>query len=236
MNQEQLKALFDQQASNYNTQWTRMAPINDGLYFLLESVFAELPADARMLCVGAGTGRELLHLASRFPGWHFTAVEPSGPMLDVCRQSAEAASITSRCSFHEGYLDSLPEVPRFDAATSLLVSQFILDRDSRSAFFKEIAARLKPSGILANADLASDTSSEEYPLLLEVWQRVMSGANLSAEDLSRIMEAYAKDVAILPPTETATIIQAGGFATPVQFFQSGLIHAWFAKRNSESIC
>ncbi|ALM52952.1 class I SAM-dependent methyltransferase [Halomonas huangheensis] len=233
MDQDQLKALFDQQAEHYDTQWTKMAPINNGLYFLLESVFAELPTDARILCVGAGTGRELIHLANTFPGWHFTAVEPSGPMLDVCRQSAEAASIAARCSFHEGYLHSLPEVAPFDAATSFLVSQFILDKSARSGFFNEIATRLKPSGILANADLASDTSSAEYPLLLEVWQRVMSGANLSAEDLSKIMEAYARDVAILPPTETAAIMQSGGFETPVQFFQSGLIHAWFARRHSE---
>jgi hypothetical protein len=28
----------------------------------------------------------------------------------------------------------------------------------------------------------------------------------------------------------AAIIEAGGFETPVQFFQAGLIHAWHAKR------
>ncbi len=44
--------------------------------------------------------------------------------------------------------------------------------------------------------------------------------------------AYAKDVAILPPADVASIIESGGFEAPVQFFQAGLIHAWFAKRVS----
>ena len=65
MNKDELKALFDQQASSYDKQWSRMAPINNGLYFLLESVFSELPSDAQVLCVGAGTGKELIYLGIR---------------------------------------------------------------------------------------------------------------------------------------------------------------------------
>ena len=32
-------------------------------------LFAELPTDARILCVGVGTGTELAHLAAQNPGW-----------------------------------------------------------------------------------------------------------------------------------------------------------------------
>lgn len=230
MNNDELKAVFDQQASNYDKQWTRMAPINNGLYFLLESVFSGLPPDARILCVGVGTGKELVHLAKKFPGWHFTAVEPSGAMLDVCRQIAEEEGIAARCYFYEGYLDSLPVAGAFDAATCFLVSQFILDKDDRAQFFQQIASRLKPGGVLANSDLSADIGSVYYEAILELWQRVMSGASVSPEGLSRIKAAYAKDVAILPPSVVAAIIEAGGFDTPVQFFQAGLIHAWFARR------
>lgn len=73
---DELKSIFDQQAADYDRQWAKMAPIRKNLYYLLESVFAGLPADARVLCVGAGTGTELAHLAAKFPGWRFTAVEP----------------------------------------------------------------------------------------------------------------------------------------------------------------
>src|SRR5690625_7100705 len=89
MNQEELNAAFDKQASGYEEQQKKLAPIHEGLYFQLEWIFSELPQDARILCVGLGAGVELSYLASRFPSWRFTAVEPSGAMLDVCRQRAE---------------------------------------------------------------------------------------------------------------------------------------------------
>lgn len=95
MRNDELIAAFNQQASGYDRQWAKLAPIRDGLHFLLESVFAELPVDASVLCVGAGTGSELIHLAKKFPGWKFTVVEPSGAMLDVCRYRAEFQFIST---------------------------------------------------------------------------------------------------------------------------------------------
>lgn len=234
MNNEELKNVFDQQAPNYDKQWARMAPINNGLYFFLEFIFAELPSDAQMLCVGAGTGKELIYLAKKFPKWRFTAVEPSGAMLDVCRERIEEEGFTSRCYFHEGYLESLPVAEMFDAATCFLVSQFILEQQARSNFFQEIANRLQPDGMLVSSDLSSGADVGNYDALLGVWQRLMATSDTSPEGLSRIKAMYAKDVGVLPPASIASIIKAGGFETPVQFFQSGLIHAWFSKRASDN--
>tara|TARA_R110000787_G_scaffold240865_2_gene347072 strand:+ start:4064 stop:4762 length:699 start_codon:yes stop_codon:yes gene_type:complete len=229
MQPEEIKDIFDQQASGYDQQWARMSSINNGLYFLLESVFAGLAEDAHILCVGAGTGKELIHLARKFPNWQFTAVEPSGAMLAVCRQKVEEEGMTSRCHFHEGYLDSLPDKQLYDAATCFLVSQFILDQQLRTKLFGEIAQRLKQGGILASADLASQLGSDEYEALLHTWMTMMAGAGITAEKQNQIRDAYAKDVAVLPPTKVADIIKSAGFGVPVQFFQAGLIHAWFAK-------
>lgn len=232
MHSDELKALFDQQAAGYDTQWAKMAPMRDALHYLLESVFAELPEDARVLCVGVGTGAEMAHLAGKFPRWRFTAVEPSGAMLDVCRRRAEAEGFASRCDFHEGYLDSLPAGQLHDAATCFLVSQFILEPEARSAFFREIADRLKPGGILASSDLASDTGSAEYAALLRTWLQLMASGGVTPEGLERMRHAYARDVAVLPPEHVASIIRSGGFDTPVRFFQAGLIHAWYSRRTS----
>lgn len=168
MEKEELKAIFDQQASGYDKQWARMAPIRDGLLFLLESIFDDLPVDARFLCVGAGTGVEMAYLAKVFPRWRFTAVDPSGAMLDVCRQRAVAEGYISRCHFYEGYLEALPTVELHDGATCFLVSQFILVQEARSEFFRTIANRLLPGGVLASSDLASDVGSKSYEVLLPI--------------------------------------------------------------------
>jgi len=229
MRNDEIKAIFDQQASSYDAQWAKTAPIRDGLHFLLESVFAELPTNARILCVGAGTGEEMTYLAKRFPQWSFAAVEPSGAMLNVCRDKAEKEGFISRCYFHEGYLDSLPNEEKFDAATCFLVSQFILEPEIRSDFFRTIACRLRPGGVLASSDLASEVDSADYKALLRVWLNMMAAAGIPPEGLERMRNAYSKDVAILPPAVVASIIESGGFEVPVQFFQAGLIHAWFSK-------
>jgi len=98
MNPGDLVSLFDQQAAGYDRQWVKTAPIRDCLYLLLEPLFAGLPADARVLCVGVGTGMEMAHLAR----------EPSGAMLDACRRarsptsSNQAASQRRRCSSRPG--------------------------------------------------------------------------------------------------------------------------------------
>jgi tRNA (cmo5U34)-methyltransferase len=230
MRSDELKAAFDQQAPRYDERWGKLAPVRDALHFLLESVFGGLPEDARILCVGVGTGAELAHLAGKFPRWTFTAVEPSGAMLDVCRQRAETEGFALRCHFHEGYVDSLPAMDLHDAATCFLVSQFILDRTARSGFFRSIASRLQPGGLLASSDLASEVGSDAFKSLVDAWLRMMAAADVSPEARARTLAAWEKDVAILHPADVASIIGAGGFEAPVQFFQAGLIHAWISRR------
>jgi tRNA (cmo5U34)-methyltransferase len=230
MQQDELKTLFDNQASGYDKQWARMAPMRECLHYLLEFVFGELPADARILAVGVGTGLELSSLARLFPGFRFMAVDPSGEMIKVCRERAKGDGFLSRCEFHEGYVDTLPSTPSYDGATCFLVSQFMLDRRARSEFFRGIATRLRPGAVLASSDLASDTSSKDYEALLKVWFRMMSTAGLTPEAMEKMRAAYAKDVAILPGKDVSAIIEAGGFERATQFFQSGLIRGWFAKR------
>lgn len=234
MEKEQITEIFDRQAATYDLKWSRLAPINSTLHLLTSTVLAGLPATARILCVGAGTGTEILALAEKFPGWQFTAVEPSTAMLEVFRRRAEERGIASRCVFHAGYLDSLPPQEPFDAATAFLVSQFILEREVRSQFFRGIAERLRPEGMLISADLAV---SADAPGLLEVWFQVMSdsGSLPSPEEIEKMREAYQRDVAVLPPQEVREIITRGGFDSPVLFFQAGMIHAWYSRRSCSAV-
>ena len=230
MHPDELVSLFDQQAAGYDRQWSKTAPIRDCLYFLLEPMLAGLAPDARILCVGVGTGNELARLARAFPGWTFTAVEPSGAMLDVCRQRAETEGFTARCHFHHGFLDSLPANEPRDAATCFLVSQFLVDREERARFFRDIATRLRPGGLLASTDLASDIDSPAYETLLPAWLRMMAAADVSPDAIERIRAAYSTDVAVLPPSQIESILIDGGFDNPTRFFQAGLLHGWVSRR------
>lgn len=225
------QVFFDEaHAASYDKQFARVGVIKDTLHLLTQTVLSELPSKARVLCVGAGTGAEIAFLAMQFPNWHFTALDPSKPMLDICRAKAREQGFADRCSFHEGYLDTLEGEQPFHAATSFLASQFLLDPDERSDYFRQISMHLAPKGILVNADLSRPLHADSYAALMDVWIRMME------VDGNKIDPAvYGRDVAVLPATDIEQIITANGFEKPVRFFQTFLIHAWFAARSADLV-
>jgi hypothetical protein len=89
MDRSQLESTFDQQAATYDQQWAKLAAFRDGLHLLISSLFSKLPQDARVLCVGAGTGAEIDFLASKYPSWTFVAVEPAAGMVKAAELRAE---------------------------------------------------------------------------------------------------------------------------------------------------
>jgi tRNA (cmo5U34)-methyltransferase len=230
MLQTQLNTLFDGQAASYDARWAKTAPIRDALYLLLDALFINLPANARILGVGVGTGTELAALAQSHPAWQFTAVEPSGAMLDECRKRAERDGFAHRCTFHHGTTDTVPAAELHDAATCFLVSQFILDAAARSRFFADIAARLKPGGLLCSSDLAADTTTPEFETVLHAWVTMMSSVGITSQAVENMRRAYTTDVAVIPPAQIEAIIRDGGFEHPTLFYQAGLIHAWQSQK------
>jgi len=222
---------FDENRANtYDERMKRMGPIMGALHLLIRLSFRELPKNARILCVGLGTGAELIALAEANPEWTFVAVEPAPAMLAKCREKAEALGIACRCTFHEGYLDSLQNSEPFDAATCLLVSHFILKREERVAFFSEISSRLRSGGLLASADISSDMDSPEFKTLLPVWCGMLSESGHEPEQVKSYVAALGTGASVLPPDEVAAIIKDGGFAQATLFYQSLLIHGWLSRK------
>ena len=229
--QNQPSPVFDKKtADSYDQNADKAALMLDALHYLTRLILAELAADAHILCVGVGTGSELFALAEAYPQWQFTALDPAPAMLDICRQRAAENGVTERCTFHEGTLDSLPDSALFNAATCFLVSHFFMEREDRSAFFAQIAARLAANAILVSADLSSDMSSQEYCNLRVIWERMLRDSGRSEEQIAQFMESHGRNAAVLPPSQVAEIIAAGGFDAPVLFFQTLFIHGWYARR------
>lgn len=227
MNNERAVSTFfgGAQAAAYDQRWARMAPMAEALHFLTGAALSGLPERSRLLCVGAGTGAELLALAKAFPGWRFTAVEPSGAMLEVCRGKVEAAGLASRCEFHEGYLDTLPPSASFDGATAILVSQFLTDVEARRAFFRGIAARLRPGGLLVDAELAAQPPLPANRELLRAW----AAAHGAPDPGDATPPGWGTDVAVSAPRDIEALIESAGFESPTLFHQALFIHAWFAR-------
>jgi tRNA (cmo5U34)-methyltransferase len=231
MSENKMVSFDMERAILYDQRNSKLSALSASLHLQMRTILSGLPPDANILCVGVGTGTELLYLAKEFPSWQFTALDPAEAMLNLCKQKAIEADIDQRCTFHCGYIDSLPAAKPFDAATSILVSHFLTDKADRVNFFSEIAARLRSGGVLINADLSYDTSAPNYPTLMAKWLQLLKSADWPANDVDKLPEVYKEHVAMLPPAEVESLLEQAGFNAPILFSQSLFIHSWFSHKS-----
>lgn len=213
-------------ADSYDRRNDALAPISNNLHFLLRLVLTDLPVDARVLCVGVGTGAEILSLATAYPGWSFVGVDPSAEMLAVGRRRLEQAGLMPRCELVQGYLEDAPR-EAFDAVVSLLVAHFIKG-EGRPAFYAGIYDRLKPGGRFASAEISGDLDAPEFPAMLENWKEVQTLMGATPQSLAKLEGMMRETLGVLPPDETEALWRAAGFVLPTPFFQAFMIRGWHA--------
>lgn len=136
-----------EQAERYDERNYKLAPIINGLHFLIALTLEKLPARSRVLSVGAGTGAEIISLAKSYADWTFVAVEPSLSMLNVCRKRVEESGYLDRCEFVHGSANELPVKQNFDAVLSVLVGHFVKSAD-RLNFYTNLVRHLRSGGYL----------------------------------------------------------------------------------------
>ncbi|MFH1804154.1 MAG: methyltransferase domain-containing protein [Pseudomonadota bacterium] len=90
MSNKTVSAFFDSKASEtYDERNRKLSPINNNLHLLIRLILNDLPEEARILCVGVGTGSEIVSLAEAYPKWRFTGIDPSTSMLEACRDKSK---------------------------------------------------------------------------------------------------------------------------------------------------
>lgn len=216
-------------AQKYDDVNRKLSAIKDCLHLLLTLVFKPLPDQARVLCVGVGTGSEILALAKVFPQWTFVGLDPSENMLNVCRERIQSAGLANRCDLVHGYIQDLPHDIPFDAALSILVGHFIPHKDKLS-YFQTITSHLKQDGRLANVEVSFDLNSAEYPLMLEAWKQVQLLMGAPPESIANLPHQLKETLSISAPAEMEVLLKQSGVALPIRFFQSFMICGWFGQK------
>lgn len=213
-------------AAIYDRRIRQRCPSYEALHGMLVAWLAPLPDAARVLVAGAGTGAEIARLGQRFPGWNFVAADISADMLEICRHRLAQGGIAERTAFHHGQLRDYRADAPFDAATSVLVSHFILDRAERLAYYQAIAESLKPGGVFILADLFGAPGTPVFDTLFESWRVSIAEHGISAEELARDREHVMRDIAFLPEEELMAMLKEAGFSEPVRFYQTWLFGGW----------
>lgn len=213
----------------YDEKNRKLAPISDAMHFLMRLVLMDRPARSRVLCVGVGTGAEILSLSLAFPDWTFVGVDPSASMLEVCRERLESAGLADRCELVHGYVQDVPGGESFDMVLSVLVGHFV-KREERLAFFENMVARLRKGGCLVNTEISFDLGSDGYPSMLKNWERVQALMGGTPESLAKLPQVLRDVLTVLPPVEVEELLKQSGIAKPVRFFQALMISGWYGMK------
>lgn len=203
----------------------RNVPGHSGLLPMTRILLAErVPAEGRVLVVGAGGGLELEDLALANPGWRIDGVDPSAPMLDLAAQ--RLGPLKSRVALHEGYVQNAPEGP-FDGATCLLTFHFV-PHDQRLPTAREIHRRLKPGAPFVVAHLSVEDGEGQRETWMKRYAAFLVSSGSDPKQAAATSEKVQKELAILSPAQDEAILREAGFGGVQLFYVGFTFRGWVA--------
>ncbi|GAB3247855.1 class I SAM-dependent methyltransferase [Chitinimonas naiadis] len=158
-------------AAAYDRKIRQLIPAYEWLHTLSAALLGQLlPASAKVLVAGSGTGEELLRYAALAPAWSLQGVEPSGDMNALAAEKCQAAGIAERVRLIEGKPGEVVLGQGYDAVTSLLVMHFLPDDGAKQQFLSALATTLRPGGYLLLADLGGEPGEATFENLFRAWR------------------------------------------------------------------
>lgn len=198
----------------------RQVPGFAALHRMASLLLAErVPAQGRLLVLGAGGGLEIKALAEDHAGWSFDGVDPSAEML----QAAEdlLGPLNARTRLIHGYVDSAPEGP-FDGGICLLTLHFV-PRAQRLETLRAIRRRLKPGAPFVVAHLSFPQGEAEKSLWIA---RHLAFAGVDPAKAETSAQAMATRLSVLSPEEDEAMLREAGFSGVALFYAGLTFRGW----------
>lgn len=203
----------------------RNVPGLDGLHRMTGLLLAErIPANGRVLVIGAGGGLELKALAQQQPGWRFDGVDPSPDMLELAQETIE--SVAERITLYEGDIAAAPDGP-FDGAVCLLVFHHI-PLEQRMITLEGIHRRLRPGAPLVLAHVSFSRSEPSYSTWIERHVAFGAGADMDKERREAALIGMKEKACIMPPEQELRLLQEARYLDITQFYQAFSFRGWVA--------
>lgn len=181
---------------------------------------------AKILVVGAGgTAQEIIAMAKLEPGWRFTAVDPSEPMLEAAKQQLAANNLLDKTDLHLGHVEDLPADESYDAATLIGVLHHLDGDEAKRQILRSIRAHLKPGAPLIVA--GNQYAYASQPLLLAAWGQRWRQHGACADEVKAKLGKILQG-ADPPHSEAAVqkLLHECGFGDATRFFSSLFWGAW----------
>jgi tRNA (cmo5U34)-methyltransferase len=212
----------------YADRTARLVPGLKDLHRMVSLLLAEqAPADARILVLGAGGGVELRAFAEMHPNWRFDGVDPSSEMLQLARSTL--GPMTSRVTFHEGYIHDAPEGP-FDAACCLLTLHF-LDEEERRKTVSAVHRRLKPGSPFVVAHHSFPNTGADKDKWLARYAAFSVASGMPAAQVKKGISSMKELLPVLSPDRDAAILRDCGFRDIELFYAGFTFRGWVGYRS-----
>lgn len=183
-----------------------------------------MPADGRLLVVGAGGGLETRYFAEVEPGWRFVGIDPAAPMLDLARTIAGPVA-GDRLTLIQGTVDAAPVEP-FDGATCILVLGLVADDGGKLALLQGVRRRLKPGAPFVLVDNCLDRSAPDFAHRLARYARYAARSGIDAETVEQAKEAVGAMETMVPPHRNEELLSEAGFQGCEVFYVGMAWRGW----------
>lgn len=216
-----------QAVARYAEGPVRQVPGFHALQRMATILLAErVPAQGRVLVLGAGGGLELKVFAEAQPGWRFVGVDPSAEMLALARQTL--GELEARVDLHEGYIESTSLAP-FDGATCLLTLHF-LPEEERLRTLRELLLRLEPGAPLVVAHHSVAQPLEERARWLRRYAAFATASGVPAAQAENAIAAISERLPLLSPEQDEALLRQAGFEGVELFYAGFTFRGWVGYR------
>ena len=197
---------------------------------VLALLHTHLGSEGHVLLVGCGTGKEIEHLTPPWPGWRFTAVDPSTKMIEATRSVVALLGVEERVRIHHGHVLDLPMRPECDAATVINVMHFLSDDGAKQELLTSVAERVRPKGPVVLFDLHGDPDSAAFATLWSAWLEFMEQRGLMGYAKKHFVERLEQGIAFVPEARILELCRNAGLGPVARFFGGFLYGGWLLKR------
>jgi tRNA (cmo5U34)-methyltransferase len=209
-----IKARFEaEEAPTYGTNMGRWIPDFEYAHqLLLESISLHIPADAKGVDLGAGSGRVSKLLLDAFPNSQLTLVDLSINMLKEAEK--QLAPHGSRCQFVIGDMfDANVEFPKgsLDYVVSVFAICHAQGRDVYEQLYSRIYDWLKPNGCFVCYDHVLGDTLPLTALNALGWHRLLVATQPGEQAKDGIVSTYQED-SPLSLREHLNLLSGAGFS------------------------
>lgn len=218
-------------AAKYDGMMAKVFPGYEQIpLIILSHLRARLGQTAHLLDAGCGTGTTLASFAAHQPDWSLTGVDPAEPMLDIARNKANAIGAEKRVTFVHGTIDALPDEPKFDAATCILVEHLQPDNGAKLRLLEGIQRRMASGGCFVLFGLHGNLKTQQAQNALEAWLQFVALQGLPETARDNVRHRATVEDSLIPEERIVELLGQAGFVKTERIYQLHLLGGWLAQK------